>query len=97
MGHDISGYRVEDTEQMHEIAYLCRSAFNPLNITIYNALGCHEMNGGVSGIGCGRKFTQTEIVDALSRIPSGGEYEPERAFLNDCASAGKDGVIIAFC
>ena len=97
MGHDISGYRVEDTEQRHEIAYLRRSAFNPLNVTIYNALDCHEMNGGCSGIGCERKFTQEELLEALSRIPSGGEYDPERTFLSDCASAGKGGVIIAFC
>ena len=96
MGHDISGYRAEDTEQRHEIAYLRRSAFNPLNVTIYNALDCHEMNGGCSGIGWERKFTQEELLEALSRIPSGGEYDPERTFLNDCASAGKDGVIIAF-
>ena len=96
MGHDISGYRVEDTEQRHEIAYLRRSAFNPLNVTIYNALDCHEMNGGCSGIGCERKFTQEELLKALSRIPDGDEYEPERAFLRDCIAAGDDGVVIAF-
>ena len=96
MGHDISGYRVEDTEHRDEIAYLRRSAFNPLKITIYNALDCHEMNGGCSGIGCERKFTQEELLKALSRIPDGNEYEPERVFLNDCVNAGKDGAIIAF-
>ena len=96
MGHDISGYRVEDTQHKNEIAYLRRSAFNPLNVTIYNALDCHEMNGGCSGIGCERKFTQAELMDALSRIPDGDEYEPERAFLNDCVNAGQDGVISAF-
>ena len=96
MGHDISGYRVEDTEQRDEIAYLRRSAGNPLNVTIYDALDCHEMNGGCSGIGYGRKFTQEELLKALSRIPSGGEYEPERAFLRDCIAAGDAGVVIAF-
>ena len=96
MGHDISGYRVDDTEQRDEIAYLRRSAFNPLKITIYNALDCHEMNGGCSGIGEVRKFAQTEIVDALSRIPDGDEYEPERTFLRDCIASGEAGVVIAF-
>ena len=96
MGHDISGYRVDDTEQRDEIAYLRRSASNPLKITIYNALDCHEMNGGCSGIGCERKFTQEELLEALPRIPSGGEYEPERAFLRDCIAAGEAGVVIAF-
>ena len=96
MGHDISGYRVEDTEQRDEIAYLRRSAFNPLNATIYDALDCHEMNGGCSGIGYGRKFTLPELADALSRIPDGDEYEPERAFLRDCIASGEAGVVIAF-
>ena len=96
MGHDISGYRVEDTEQKDEIAYLRRSASSPLKITIYNALDCHEMNGGCCGIGDVRKFTQAEIVDALSRVPDGDEYEPERTFLRDCTASGDAGVVIAF-
>ena len=96
MGHDISGYRVDDTEQRDEIAYLRRSASNPLNITIYNALDCHEMNGWCSGIGEERKFTRPELAEALSRIPDGDEYEPERTFLRDCIAAGEAGVVIAF-
>ena len=96
MGHDISGYRVEDTEQKDEIAYLRRSASSPLKITIYNALDCHEMNGGCCGIGDVRKFTQAEIVDALSRVPDGDEYEPERTFLRDCTASGDAGGVIAF-
>lgn len=82
MGHDIYGYKPSDTKK--EVAYLRRGAFNPLKHTIYDALDCHECNGGVSGNGSEKEFTKDELIIALNKIDSSENFIPERSFLNDC-------------
>jgi hypothetical protein len=87
MGHDISGYLRSTQGASDEIAYLRRGAGNPLNIAIYDALQCHEQRGEFSGCGGAREFTEDQLTAALSRVPAGDEYEPERRFLRDCIAA----------
>lgn len=95
MGHDISGYLRGDRGSSNEIAYLRRSAGNPLNGTIYKALQCPEHNCGCSGCGNESEFTHEQLTAALGRIPAGDEYEPERDFLRKCI-ATRDGIRIKF-
>lgn len=93
MGHDISGFKTTDKE--NEIAYLRRCAFNDLNSVIYDALDCHECNGGVSGNGQEREFTEKELTKALDYLGSNEAYEPERKFIQDClANVNENGKII---
>lgn len=82
MGHDIYGYQTTDKET--EIAYLSRSAFNPLNSKIYSALECEDCSGGVSGIGVEKEFNKYELLKALEYIGDNEELDPERDFLNGC-------------
>ena len=88
MGHDISGYKVSDTKQENEIAYLRRGAFNPLNKLIYDALDSPELYGGCSGFGDSKTFSKDQILNAMSNIGCGdleeGEEIPEIKFLQDC-------------
>ena len=70
MGHDISAYRSQRDadEWSHEVAYLRRSAFNPLNQVIYIALDVmsdkYDLYGGVSGRGACHEFTYDDINQA---------------------------------
>ena len=96
MGHDISGFKTNDTE--NEIAYLRRGAFNELKSTIYNALDCHECNGGVSGNGSEREFSKDELIKAFDFLGVDEDYEPERKFISDClANVDENGnVLVGF-
>jgi len=96
MGHDIFGFKPSDQE--NAIAYLRRNAFDKLNITIYNALDCHECNGRVSGKGNGRVFTRNQLINALDYLSTKENVEREFKFLKDClANIDKEGkVLIAF-
>ena len=82
MGHDISGFKTNDTE--NEIAHLRRIAFDNLNGTIYNALDCQECNAGVSGNGNKRQFSKEELIKALDFLGTNEDYHPERKFIVDC-------------
>lgn len=96
MGHDVSGYRNENSRE--EIAYLRRGAGNPLARTIYQVLGVPEFDGGVSGYGEGRHFTQIELMVAVKSLPAEDELQPEVTFLWDCINkGGPDGAFITFC
>lgn len=96
MGHDISGFKTNETKD--EIAYLRRGAFHNLNGAIYNALGCRECNGGMSGNGKERLFSKEELIKALVFLGEKEYYEPERKFITDClANIDKDeNVLIGF-
>lgn len=107
MGHDIYAYKIEerpanvllpdvDPEPGEELAYLRRSAFNPLNLAIYDALGAHEHYAVVSGGGTSEEYTANQLVEALDRLPGGEEYEPERDFLTKCIDSGEPAVRISF-
>jgi hypothetical protein len=96
MGHDISGYKQDDSSQENEIAYLRRAAWNPLARVIYEALNAEEHDCGCSGCGSQQAFSQKQLISALSKIPEGEETEPERKFLSDCIAAGGE-IDVHFC
>jgi hypothetical protein len=97
MGHDISGFKNEDKEcEGNEIAHLRRGAFNPLARAIYGALGVIEFDAGCSGCGETANFTDTQLRQALAKIPDDEDHDPERTFLNDCIEKGGGGVWIVF-
>ena len=96
MGHDISAFNKAE-EPNEEIAYLRRSAFNSLNGAIYTALKAEDQNCGCSG--CGNDpihFSEAQLKEAKSRLPSGDDYEQEREFLDNCLTNGASGVWIGF-
>lgn len=88
MGHDISGFRQDDSSQDEEIAYLRRAAWNPLARVIYEALDAKDHDCGCSGCGTEKSFSSEQLIAALSKIPEGEETEPERKFLSDCIASG---------
>lgn len=102
MGHDICGFandnapHDDDGAVRDEIAYLRRSAGNPLARSIYEALGAQEHDCGCSGCGGEVHFTEAQLRDALAKLPDGDDYEPERTFLGDCIEKGGGGAWIGF-
>lgn len=87
MGHDIYGIRPSRKGQNSwdtRSAYLGRTAFDPLNDSIYKILGCMDFYGGVSGTGEEKIFTGEELMIAKAFIPDGDTLEYEREFLQDC-------------
>lgn len=90
MGHDITACKALTSERNDQVAYLRRAAWDELNGTIYAALQCEELSGGVSGGGSEAVFTHDELVRALGRIPAGEDTEREREFLRKCIAAGGD-------
>ncbi len=96
MGHYTSGFKTSNKE--NEIATLFRSAIDELNITIYNALVCHEYDSIVSGNGNGRVFTRNQLINALDYLSTKEDVEREYTFLTDClANIDKEGkVLIVF-
>lgn len=88
MGHDICGFASDDVEQATEIAYLRRSAFNPLARSIYSALDAQKYDCGCSGCGDVVHFTTDQLHTALTRLPDDEVYEQERKFLQDCIEKG---------
>jgi hypothetical protein len=51
------------------VSYLRRSAGNPLNTIIYQALDAMSLYAGCSGCGAAREFTRAQIVAALESLP----------------------------
>lgn len=96
MGHDISGFKQDDISQEKEIAYLRRSAGNPLARVIYEALDAEEHDCGCSGCGTHKSFSTEQLKNALAKIPAGEETQPERKFLSDCIAAGGE-INVCFC
>jgi len=67
MGHDISGFIKEQTGR--EIAYLRIGAFNTnKSFFFYDAIQSQECNGGVSGMGVEKTFTNEELKIAKQRL-----------------------------
>lgn len=67
MGHDISGFIKGQTGR--EIAYLRIGAFNTnKSFFFYDAIQSQECNGGVSGIGIEKEFTNEELKLAKQRL-----------------------------
>jgi hypothetical protein len=100
MGHDITAYPKDTatSDEAEEIAYLQRSAFNPLNGQIYEFLNCPEENCGVSGCGGEKIFTQEDLkrgMDKLLTYPE-DDTKPEKEFLQKCLDCGED-ILIHFC
>ena len=96
MGHDICGFKSADKAQETEIAYLHRGAGNPLARSIYEALGAQEHDCGCSGCGSTAHFTVAQLREALTKIPTDEEHEPERQFLRDCIDKGEGGAWVGF-
>ena len=84
MGHIISGIKNHDTEQKEEVAYLNRSAFNPVCFAIYSALEAHDCNAFSCGNGTGRNFSKEKLLNALDYLGTEEKLEDERAFIKDC-------------
>lgn len=94
MGHDISGYAQRGSK---EIAYLRRSAGNPLNDAIYKALGAEQYYAGCSGNGQCVYFARPVIEAASGKLPDSEDLAPERQFIADLlAHGGSDGSWIGF-
>jgi hypothetical protein len=67
MGHDISGFIKGQTGR--EIAYIRIGAFNTnKSFFFYDAIQSQECNGGVSGIGVEKTFTNEELKLAKRRL-----------------------------
>jgi hypothetical protein len=67
MGHDISGFIKGQTGR--EIAYLRIGAFNTnKSFFFYDAIQSQECNGGVSGLGVEKTFTNEELKIAKQRL-----------------------------
>jgi len=67
MGHDISGFIKGKTGK--EIAYLRIGAFNTnKSFFFYDAIQSQECNGGVSGVGVEKTFTNEELKIAKQRL-----------------------------
>jgi len=67
MGHDISGFIKGQTGK--EIAYLRIGAFNTnKSFFFYDAIQSQECNGGVSGVGVEKTFTNEELKIAKQRL-----------------------------
>lgn len=67
MGHDISGFIKGQTGK--EIAYLRIGAFNTnKSFFFYDAIQSQECNGGVSGTGVEKYFTNEELKIAKQRL-----------------------------
>ena len=67
MGHDISGFIKGQTGK--EIAYLRIGAFNTnKSFFFYDAIQSQECNGGVSGTGVEKSFTNEELKIAKQRL-----------------------------
>jgi hypothetical protein len=111
VGHDIHAYvsrYAGETERFvylrdEEVAYLRRSAYNPLAREIYAALNCPELDGGVSGAPGEKVVSQVDLEQALvylrKRQAEGLEVEPEIAFVEACLSriaAAADQVVVYF-
>ena len=84
MGHIISGIKNHGTEQKKEVAYLNRSAFNPVCFAIYSALEAHDCNAFSCGNGTGRNFSKENLLNALDYLGTEEKLEDERAFIKDC-------------
>ena len=84
MGHIISGIKNHGTEHKVEVAYLNRSAFNPVCFAIYSALEAHDCNAFSCGNGTGRNFSKEKLLNALIYLGTEEMLEAERAFINDC-------------
>ena len=59
----------DDYSKKVDVAYLRRSAGNPFNTVIYQALDAMDLYGGCSGIGETRTFTRAQIVAGLESLP----------------------------
>lgn len=67
MGHDISGFIKGQTDI--EISYIRIGAFNTnKSFFFYDAIQSQECNGGVSGIGVVKTFTNEELKLAKRRL-----------------------------
>lgn len=67
MGHDISGFIKGQTGK--EVAYLRIGAFNTnKSFFFYDAIQSQECNGGVSGLGVEKTFTNEELKIAKQRL-----------------------------
>ena len=100
MGHDIYAFRQNDgdSNEDKEIAYLRRNASDPMGNTLYRVLG-EALNGGWSGTGEDRKFSRSELQQALKILRIHGDdpnFEPESTFLHDCLKASDGDVWIQF-
>lgn len=102
MGHDISAYLgsadpADPLEypggwnELPEIAYLRRGAYNPLRHALYEVLDAQEYDGNVSGDGRARWFSRGQLSAALQqlfqRLASGHEIQPEIDFVRQCLAA----------
>lgn len=97
MGHDICGFKNHDKKhEGEEIAYLRRGAGNSLARDIYVALDATEHDCGCSGCGAVVNFTETQLREALEKIPNDEDHEPERQFLTNCIEKGEGGAWIGF-
>lgn len=96
MGHQITAYQT--AEQKEEVAYMGRSAFNPLNGEMYYALGCMEFYDWASGIGAEKAFTKAELLAALDYVKSNEKLDYEREFIDNCLAAIEENgrIIIRF-
>ena len=87
MGHDIFGYKKSDPKK--EIAYLRRGAGSSHAREIYKALHAQDCDGGCSGIGIEKEYTQNELQTALGSVLLNEELEPEHSFLKACIRTGE--------
>ena len=60
-----------------EFPYLRYSMGNHRSHEVYEALGCTDLDGGVSGIGEGRTFTVNEIVRARNTLAETAKDWPD--------------------
>lgn len=66
MGHDITAIK-KSTEE--EISYIRIGAWNRHKAyMLYEALGCQDSDGGVSGIGDEKEFTPEQLAIALAKF-----------------------------
>lgn len=94
MGHDIYAYRrsafpkgISESSEEDEISYLRASAFNRHKAHIlYDALDAHDCDGGVSGNGGVREFSQEQVKNALAKFLY-MKGEPEDEIINEVYSS----------
>jgi hypothetical protein len=92
MGHDIYGAKDRATydsawdsnnredwpcNRSDEFPYLRYNMSNPRSHAIYDALGCPDLDGGVSGVGEGREFTFDQVQAAESILKETRRDQPD--------------------